>query len=358
MINKQKLKFISNSIECRAFSRLRLISNGVNKNFNGKKYLVVGAILATGFFFLPVGVKAATSIYFDLEQPTVYEGDIFLADLKISTPDKPINVIDGTILYDGDKLEILEISTGGSLLALWPKPPVFTNSNNKGTLSFVGGVTGGFQGKNGEVLKIIFLAKSEGEGKIDFLDGFSVFLHDGQGSQINPGLKPLSLNILKRPSEIPAKDEWQNLVEKDKTPPEAFEIVIGQDLSIFDNQYFISFFTTDAESGIAYYEVKEGERDFVRSESPYLLQDQSLKTLIKVKAIDNAGNERIIELMPSISPAPFNKTIAFWAIILGILAVIFVILRLIKSKTKPRHFDGGTVDEADETSSTTDVQDK
>lgn len=302
----------------------------MSKNFNGKKYLIVGAILAAGFFFLPVGLIAATSIYFDLEKPTVYEDDIFLVDLKISTPDEPINVIDGTILYDGDKLEIKEISTGGSLFALWPKPPVF--ANNKGNLSFVGGVPGGFQGKNGEVLKIIFLAKSEGEGKIDFLDGFSVFLHDGQGTQINPGLKPLSLNILKRPPEIPAKDEWQNLVEKDKTPPETFEVVIGQDSSIFDNQYFISFFTTDAESGIAYYEIKEGERDFIRSQSPYLLQDQSLKNLIKVKAIDKAGNERIIELMPSVSPAPFNKTSAFWVIIFGILAVTYVIWRLIKSK--------------------------
>jgi len=299
----------------------------MKEKINGKKYLIVGAILAAGFFFLPTNVKAATSIYFDLENSTVYEGNVFLVDLKISTPDKPINVIDGTILYDGDKLEIKEISTGGSLFALWPKPPVFTNT--KGTLSFVGGVTKGFQGEDGEILKIIFLAKGQGEGKIDFLDGFSVFLHDGQGTQINPGLKPLSLNILKRPPEVPAEDEWQNLVEKDKTPPETFEIVMGRDPSVFDNQYFISFFTTDTESGIAYYEVKEGQKDFIRSESPYLLQDQSLKNLIKVKAIDKAGNERIEEFMPSVSPV---SSIAFWAIIFGILAIIYIAWRLAKSK--------------------------
>ncbi len=304
------------------------------KNFNEKKYLIVGAILAIGFFFLPVSVKAATSIYFDLEQSTIYEGDIFLADLKISTPDKPINVIDGTILYDGAKLEIKEISIGGSLFALWPKPPVF--DNNKGTLSFVGGVVGGFQGKNGDILKIIFLAKSEGERKIDFLDGFSVFLHDGQGSQINPGLKPLTLNILKRPPEILKRDEWQDLIKKDKTPPEVFEVVTGQDQSIFDNQYFISFFTTDKESGIDYYEVKEGERDFTRSESPYLLQDQSLNTLVKVKAIDKAGNERIVEFIPSISPAPLYKNVQIWIAIslVIILIIIYIFWRIFREKSK------------------------
>lgn len=279
-------------------------------------------------------VNASTSIYFDLENREIYEDDIFLADLEISTTDRLINVIDGTILYDRNKLEIKEISTGGSLLALWPRPPVFDNNN--GTLSFVGGVAEGFQGKKGEVLKIIFLAKNEGVAQIDFLDGFSVFLHDGKGTPINPWLRPLSLNILKRPGEIPAKDEWLDLVQKDKTPPEPFEVVVGQDLPIFNNQYFISFFTTDAESGIAHYEVKEGGRDFVQAESPYLLKDQLLRSLIKVKAVDKAGNERITELMSSAPPStPFYKNVLVWivVIILGII-IAYVIWRLIKLKIK------------------------
>ena len=123
---------------------------------------------------MPLEAYTATTVYFNLENPVIHEGDTFLADLKISTPDKPINVVDGTILYDSNKLEIKEVSTGNSLFALWPKPPVF--SNKKGILNFVGGTSDGFQGKNGEVLKIVFLAKNEGEAQIDFLDDFSVFL--------------------------------------------------------------------------------------------------------------------------------------------------------------------------------------
>lgn len=296
----------------------------MSKNLNLRKDLIVKtAIAAVGFFFLPIAVQAATTLYFDLESPVIYKGDTFLINLKVSTPDKPINVVDGTILYNRDKLEIKEISTGDSLFALWPKPPVF--SNDESALSFVGGAPEGFQGKEGKVLGMIFSAKSEGEAQINFLDGFSVFLHDGKGTQINPWLRPLSLNILIRPSEIPAKDEWQNLIESDKNPPEPFGILIGQDSFLFDNQYFISFFTTDKESGIDHYEVKEGERDFVRAESPYLLRDQTLRSLIQVKAVDKAGNEIMSELMPALPPPlPLYKNFLFWVTII-LIAILFVV---------------------------------
>lgn len=307
----------------------------MSKNFNEKKYLIFGAIFAIGFFFLPVAVKAATTLYFDLEKPVIYEGDTFLIDLEISTPDKPINVVDGTILYDNSKLEIKEVSTGNSLLALWPKPPAF--SNNKGTLSFVGGVLDGFQGEKGEVLKIIFLAKSEGEAQIDFLDGFSVFLHDGKGTQINPWLRPLSLNISKRPAEIPAKDEWQILLESDKNPPEPFKITLGQEPSIFDNQYFISFFTIDKESGIDRYEIQEGTKPYIIGDSPYLLKDQKLRSTIRVKAIDKAGNERVVELGPTYPPRPFYQTVWFWLALILAIIIIFVFKKAIKFWLKKKN---------------------
>lgn len=303
----------------------------MSKHFNGKKYLIIGLVFAAGFFFLPVAAKAATTIYFDVENSAISEGDTFLVNLKISTPDKPINVVDGTILYDNNKLEIKGISIGGSLFALWPKSPVF--SNDRGDLSFVGGISGGFQGEKGEVLKIIFLAKNEGEAKIDFLDGFSVFLNDGQGTQVNPWLRPLSLNISKKQAETPAKDEWQSLVEKDKTPPGFVEAIISRDSHLFDNQYFVSFFATDKDSGIAYYEIKEGELDFVRAESPYLLQDQSLKGIVQIKVVDKAGNESAItpELAPVPAPEIPYRTYLIWGLImLAVLALVFWLRRLWK----------------------------
>jgi len=310
----------------------------MNKNFKGKIYLICGVvILATGFLFGPFIAKAATIIYLDLENPAISEGDIFMVKMKVSSPDKSVNVIDGTLLYDNNKLEIKEISAGGSLLSLWSKPPVF--SNDKGTLNFVGGVPGGFQDEEGEVLKIIFLAKSEGEAQIDFLDGFSVFLNDGRGTKINPWLRPLSLNISKRPAEIMPRDDWQVLLESDKNPPESFEIIVGKDPSIFNNQYFISFFTTDKESGINYYEIQEGTEPYVIGDSPYLLKDQKLKSTIKVKAIDKAGNERIVEIPAILPPLPFYKTLVFWIIIVIVSVVIIIFSWIIINRIKKKKIE-------------------
>lgn len=305
----------------------------MSKNFNGKKYLIIGSILVIGFFFLPFTALAVTTVYFDLEKPIIYENDTFLVNLKISSPDKSINVIDGTLIYDSNKLEIKEISVGGSLFTLWPKPSVF--SNEKGSLSFIGGVSGGFEGENGEVLKIVFLAKSEGEAKIDFLDGFLVFLNDGQGTSISPWLKSLSLNISKRQAGLPVKDEWQDLIEKDKTSPEFIEATISNDQRIFDNQYFMSFLAIDNDSGVAYYEVREDDLDFIRAESPYLLQDQSLKGAIQIRAVDKAGNERIITVSVLSTLETFYKR--YWIWIFGVLIgliLAFVLWRLIKPKLK------------------------
>jgi len=271
----------------------------------------------------------AAGLYFTSQSPNIYNGDTFIMELKISTPDKSINVVDGTIIYDSSRLEIKEISTGNSLFALWPKPPVF--SNDKGELSFVGGVSDGFQGDGGSILRIVFIAKNEGKAQIDFLDGFLVFLNDGKGTSINPWLRPLSLNISKKPADVSPKDEWKEFMEKDKIPPEPLEILIGREPTAFDNQYFISFFTTDKESGVDYYEVQEGNKPFVKAESPYLLQDQTLGNMIRVRAVDKAGNERITE---TIRAKPFYENMMFWLITLGILGIAYLIWRIIKAILK------------------------
>lgn len=290
-----------------------------------KNIKIIFGLFSFAFLLSPLTTLSAT-IYFYSETKDIYQGDIFIVETRISSPDKLINAAESIILFDKDKLEVKELSTGGSLFSLWLKPPIF--SNEEGKISFIGGTPDGFQGKEALILKIIFLAKNDGEAKLNFQDDTLLFLHDGKGTPISPWLNPLSLRILKRSPEISPKDEWQLLIEKDKTPPEPFEVTVGQDPSIFDNQYFISFFTTDKESGIDHYEVKEGDRDFVRAESPYLLKDQSLQSLIQVKAIDKAGNERISELMPALPPpVPFYKNLLFWvAIVLTVILLIIYIL--------------------------------
>lgn len=139
---------------------------------------------------------ASTEVYFQKEIGEIIKGDTFSLNLKISSKDKKINVIDGTITYDKDKLEIKKVKIDNSLLSLWVKEPVF--DNEIGELSFVGGVIDGFRGKDGQVLEITFFAQKGGSAIVGFKDVFSVFINDGVGTRINPWLKPMSLSIDKK----------------------------------------------------------------------------------------------------------------------------------------------------------------
>ena len=111
----------------------------------------------------------------------------------------------------------------------------------------------------------------------------------------------------------------------DATLPEEFE---PQFVEIEGKKYLV-FAAKDETSGVEYYEVKEGKRNFKKAVSPYLLEDQSLRSIIKVKAVDKAGNERIVEIKPPYKTIWGN--ILPW-IILGLIVagVIWWVIRKLK----------------------------
>jgi len=130
--------------------------------------------------------------------------------------------------------------------------------------------------------------------------------------------------------KLPAEDWSEKVTFRamiDITPPEEFKPEIGQDLMVSEGKYFLSFFTTDKTSGLNYFEVKEGRRDFKRTESPYLLEDQSLRSKISVKAVDRAGNERMAEYIPIKKPLPYWLILSIVIILLIVGWIIFKIIR-------------------------------
>ncbi|OGZ19096.1 MAG: hypothetical protein A2Z68_02395 [Candidatus Nealsonbacteria bacterium RBG_13_38_11] len=126
-----------------------------------------------------------------------------------------------------------------------------------------------------------------------------------------------------------SKEEWEKELLEDKIPPEPFEIEIQKTPEIFEGKYFIVFFTTDKQTGIDYYQIKEGTGEWQIAESPYLLKGQSLKSIIQIKAVDKAGNERMVEYIPS-SKIFFFSGIAI--LVLVLVAIIFYVGYLRKRK--------------------------
>lgn len=171
-----------------------MIQKHVSKITINKKYFSLAVILfVVGFLYIPHFVQASTEVSLIPSMQNIEQGTNFTVDLKVSASGTSVNVVDGTVIFDTNKLEIKNVNTGGSILSVWPKQPIFDNS--KGEISFIGGVTNGFIGQNGQVLRITFLAKKSGQTKIDFRDSFAVYQNDGKGTKINPWLKPIELSI-------------------------------------------------------------------------------------------------------------------------------------------------------------------
>jgi len=280
------------------------------QNYNSKFKIIIFSIFI--FLFLPLVAKGAI-LYFEPSKGEHHLGDTFIVDLRIDTEGECINTVKAIISFPKDLLEAKDFSTGNSILTLWLETPKI--DQKEGLISFVGGIPGGFCGplpgepeKPNLLGRIIFRVVSRNVSRslaqVAFRNDSQVLLNDGFGTPAKLTLKEAIFTILPEKAEV-SKEEWQEELAKDDIPPEPFEIKISQDPSIFGGKYFIVFSTTDKQTGIDHYEVAEQRRtlrqttlNWKRAESPYLLEDQSLKSKILVKAVDKAGNERIAEYIP------------------------------------------------------------
>lgn len=151
------------------------------KLINAKKLLVALSFLFVFIGGLPVKGGGA-SLYFSAEGDSFGAGETFFVDVKIDAGSLSINAAQVRINFPEDKLKIEGTSKDNSIFSLWPDEPAF--SNEKGELFFSGGLPHpGFQGNNGQVLRIQFKAEKEGEIKLNF-DNSQVLADDGEGTDV------------------------------------------------------------------------------------------------------------------------------------------------------------------------------
>lgn len=287
------------------------------------KFSVVPRTVLRGFaiivLFLAIPLFAQGAIlYLEPSQAQYQSGDTFIVKIKIDTEDECINTVSANLSFPQDVLKAVDFNQGQSILTFWVKPPEINQES--GLISFSGGIPGGYcgilPGDSGEsnllggiIFRVIPRPISLSSAEIIFRDDSQVLLNDGLGTSAKLTIKETIFTIL--PGEGgPPKNEWLEKLEEDKIPPEPFEVEVHQEPTIFEGKYFIIFSTTDKQTGLDYYEVKEGKEDWQKTTSPYLLKDQKLRGIIKVKAVDKAGNERVAKIIPP------KKQALYWIIIL------------------------------------------
>jgi len=295
--------------------------------FKIKNYVILVFLLGVSLILPLIG--QAAELYLESSEENYYVNETFITNIRIDVGNnESINAIEAYLKFPNDILEVKDFSTGNSILTFIEEPKI---DQEQGLISFVGIIPGGYSGR---------IPGDPGEsnllGKIIFYS-----ISPGEGTSANLTDKGIIVDVQKIDDINLVKDEWKKELEKDNVLPEDF----NPEIIKIDGKYYLSFTAKDKNSGIDYYEISEknfwesinklsGVGKWADAESPYLLKDQSLSNRIEIKAVDKAGNERIVKL-PATYSLPWYKNYFIWVIL--IITIAYVIWRRI---TKQKQNNG------------------
>jgi hypothetical protein len=277
----------------------------VNRHENTQKIFVLFSVVDILFFVLfSVGITNAAVIEPRIETKEVKKNEFIVVPIYLDTQFEEINAVEVYVNFS-DNLFFRDYLDGKSIITHWIEKPHFQYSDvRRPHIGFSGIVAGGISGRNLNLVELIFEAKENGMAKIEIDENSKVLLNDGLGTKTKLIALSQSFNIL----EIKGLPE---IKIKDNFTPEPFKIYLAKNKEIFNGKYYITFEAKDKQSGIAYYEISEKPNSFIflekpdiknlsfkKAESPYVLEDQSLRSYVVVKAVDKAGNERVEILYP------------------------------------------------------------
>lgn len=309
-------------------------------------------------------VFAVSNVYLDPGSGVYGEGNTFSTKVRIDPIDACINAVDIILNYPANSIKAIDVTRGESILTLWTVEPTIDEAN--GTVQFSGGLPGGYCGRvDGDpgftnvLAEIIFQVPGfsvgpppEQFGEIIFSSSSQVLLNDGLGTPAEVIFQNSSFERVP-PGQGSGSQDWFQILASDTTQPEPFSVELVRDPTVFDGQWYLVWNTLDKQSGIDHYEVYEtdldnrgfvvGKKDkpaqWVRGSSPYVLLDQSLNSLVTVKAIDKAGNERVSTKIPEDSirtktAKPINKSFFYIGIGMFVLLFILMVFLMLRKKKK------------------------
>ncbi|MCA9357228.1 hypothetical protein H6784_00505 [Candidatus Nomurabacteria bacterium] len=319
---------------------------------NSARFLV--GIFLGSIFLIPLYSEAA-SLYIDPAISTLNRGDSAKMVLRLDTDEAAeecVNAVDGVVTYS-DNIEPVDVSIGNSIFNMWVERPVI-NKENK-TITFAGGIPNGYCGRvQGDprltniIAEIVFRSPGfsvgagsnvENTATVDFTSSSTAYLNDGFGTKADLNLYGAKIELNKSAGATMI-NPWKDEIEADDILPEKFSISLQKDDKAFSGKYYIVFSTTDKQTGIDHYEVMEepltqfGSFQWGRADAPWLmvkqppvhvLKDQSLNSIIRVKAIDKAGNEYIATYIPDDSLRTFSRS-EFLVYGFGIAGLIIIII--------------------------------
>ncbi len=139
--------------------------------------LLFAGVAPQGYFHIPntdyrVGILVAhaqqvsidattlmphTSVSFSPTTGSFVEGSTFDVPILLDTEGSSINAIELHVIFDSDKLTVINPSSGKSIIGVWTEPPSYDNT--RGIANYVGVIPNGIKTGSGLIGTITFKAK-------------------------------------------------------------------------------------------------------------------------------------------------------------------------------------------------------
>jgi len=146
---------------------------------------------------------AAATLYPAPASGSYNVGDTFTVGVYVSSPDQAMNAVSGALSVSRERLEIVSVAPGSSIVNLWVRDPAY--SATAGTADFEGIVLNpGFKGSGGQIMVMTLKAIAPGVGSVNLNSGV-VLANDGHGTNILRGLGTAQFTIIG--VDIPAPQE-------------------------------------------------------------------------------------------------------------------------------------------------------
>ena len=160
--------------------------------------LAGGAAVALVFLSAVLSAQAA-SLYLAPGSATKQVGQKIIVRVMVDSNDQAMNAAEGTIEYQPDQLSLAAIDISQSIFDLWVRNP----QDEGGKINFSGIVLSpGWQGRQGELFRLVFDAKTTGQGEIKFAKG-AVLANDGKGTNITKQLAGTVFSVVPKVKSSP-----------------------------------------------------------------------------------------------------------------------------------------------------------
>ncbi|MBU2101254.1 cohesin domain-containing protein [Patescibacteria group bacterium] len=186
--------------------------------------------LGVFLLFVTISTAQAASLFFSPLSGTYEVGDQFSVRALISSPDQEMNAASANISFPNNKLQLLSVTKGSSIIDFWVQEPTAINQNTGASME---GVTlDGYRGGSGGLATLTFKAIAPGQATLNFISG-SILANDGVGTSILNSLGSASFTIVETAvTEEPQQKEPQQTSEEPEE--EALQAESGPVLIISD----------------------------------------------------------------------------------------------------------------------------